>query len=184
MFSPSLWLLSPSSRYAYFFFFDRQTTKATTQSPQMRPTTRSQVRRKSLRSYFGWEMFKPVMLRPIPITPRKMSGRPQKLSQKPQQIGTPKRKIHRPRLSKRSRPTPSLINNLPYNMLRAVLLNLDERTLLLNCQRVCKTWAAIISGLPLKLDVDKFRLPGIGYSLHLEQMRARGTTVHTRALHV
>lgn len=121
--------------------------------PKMAPTTRSQIRRKSLRSYVGWEMFTPMVLKSVLSARHGIYGSPRQSRQKLLQTGKTKRKIPRRRVSKRPGPTPSLIINnvLPDEVLRIILLNLDERTLLLQCQRVRKTWAEIISGLPLDL---------------------------------
>lgn len=149
----------------------------------MSPTTRSQTlarrsRRKSLRSYAGWDMFNPVTFRAVRPKPRKLYSRPQKppqkTPQKPPQNRKPKRKVQQRKVNKRLPPASNLINNLPYDILRIIMLNLSERTLLLSCHTVCKAWADIISGLPLDVTKLGHTIHTITWSLHFDALRLKG----------
>ncbi|OOQ88458.1 hypothetical protein PEBR_12222 [Penicillium brasilianum] len=89
-------------------------------------TTRSQhlARRRTLRSWQNWKPF----VSP-PVTSRKLTPL------KPH-IMHPLRQNHTPI---------EVASRLPFEILEKILLNVDANTILVQCQRVCKTWNKTIS---------------------------------------
>lgn len=91
-------------------------------------TTRSQhfARRSTLRS---WQNWKPFVSPPVAL--RKHT--PQKA-----------RMVH-PLRQKNKNPPTEVFNRLPLKILEKILLDVDANTILVQCQRVCKTWNKTIS---------------------------------------
>lgn len=158
----------------------------------MAPATRYQLslRRRTLRSYSGW-----ITFQVITAHSHKVAKRLHQAKQPDHSMGSHQRnrktqgnnkRLKRPApkkpTSKRSVPklVPNLINNvLPYDIFRIIMLYLDERTLLLQCQVVCKKWADIISGLPLDVtmiggcNVHSLWFHTIVWALHFDATRMK-----------
>lgn len=159
----------------------------TLKSLKMAPTTRTQslARRKTLRSYPGWQMFKYIVVKP-PRTHKR--PRHALLINQPKSSDTSNPSPNMPYQALRdtqskdseiSCPPSNLINEvLPSEILRIIMLMLPDRTLLLECQPVCKRWAGIISLLPL--DLTKIASTILCWSLHVDAQRLKGRECTSR----
>lgn len=99
-----------------------------TRIQMMVSTTRGQssARRRTLRS---WQHWKPFVSPPVTLrkhTPEK-SRKARQLCQKNKSVRT------------------GLVNHLPLEVLEEIIIQIDARTILVRCQRVCKTWNKVIS---------------------------------------
>lgn len=145
-------------------------------SPKMSPTTRSQMlarrtRRKSLQSYTGTGRVEGYLDHTSQNTRSFTEASTKSSTRKPESDVGPQE------VDQTSYPAPNLINKvLPYDILRIIMLDIDEEALLLlQCQRVCKSWADIISGLPIDLSkLCCFDDSPVSFALHFDALRMKG----------
>lgn len=165
----------------------------------MTATTRSQKadRRSTLRSNPKWKAFE---IDVNAIYPRRRIRTDQHLSKKIKNRKSTSPRVNScsistettPEVNETTLPVPNLINIcLPSEILEMIILKLEERTILIECQRVCKGWNEAIAKSPQIQQRLSFQSPAdlstlrrnpfadrVESCLHLDLKRVSGSKCH------